>query len=228
MRGSLGLQVIEQVEPGRHGNRRERLIAGVVGKAAALTVEGICDHAPGSEGGGLTGEAGLLVEPLEDGDVGIGHGIVRVDARVGVAGQGFAVAGIGEVEAVGDVRVGAFVAVAVDLAFGNDVAPEKRHQRGPRLLRTSNGHTAAPRHRQADCRCWPWSAATGSAPRKTSCQRRPSVMIRKTCSCAGSAAERLTALASGWPLRTRREDSKSEKLFRADFHAAMLFQLSLE
>ena len=47
---------------------------------------------------------------------------------VGMAGEGFRVAGIGEVEAVGDAGDGALVAVAKDGSLCGEEGPEERHK----------------------------------------------------------------------------------------------------
>lgn len=123
--GAFGLEVVEEVEAGGDGGDGEGVVSGVDDEAAAVFVEDAVEDVPGSEAGDLLLEAGLFVEPFEDGGVGVGEVVVGVDALVGVAGEGFGVAGVAEVEAVGDVDFGAGVLIAEEPALLGEGAPEE-------------------------------------------------------------------------------------------------------
>ncbi len=114
----------------------QRIVADVDGEAAALCVEDAADHLPGAKRRDLSLHPGLLIQELEDGDVWIWFVVIGVDARISMASQGFAVARVGEVEAVGHVRIRAGVAIAVDLPAGDQRSPEKGKKSGATLFRS--------------------------------------------------------------------------------------------
>ena len=68
-----------------------------------VLIEDAVKHTPGAECCRSACELRLGVEPGKDGWIGVGHVVVGVDARVGDSRERFGVAGITEVEDVGDV-----------------------------------------------------------------------------------------------------------------------------
>ena len=82
--------VARRVPPGQHRD------------AAALDVDDRVEHVPRPERGDLAFEAPPAAEPFEDGDVGVGDLVVGVDAGVGESAEHLVVAGIAELEAVGE------------------------------------------------------------------------------------------------------------------------------
>lgn len=108
----------------------ERFVARVDKEPGAGRVEDPGEQIPGAEDGHAVFEARAAVEEFEDVHVGVVAPVVAVDARVGDAAEGFAVAGVGEVEPVGDARFRAARAVAEDLSFARNNRPEEGQQRG--------------------------------------------------------------------------------------------------
>ena len=91
----FGLQIVEELELGRHGNAGQRVVAGVGGDVRALGIENGRDHIPGAERRDVALEGRAVLEPFEDGDVGIWNFVVAVDAGiVGETAESFVVAGI--------------------------------------------------------------------------------------------------------------------------------------
>ena len=76
-----------------------------------------------------------MVQELKHRSVGIWDVVVGVDARVRMAGERFGIAGVREVEAVGNARDGALVFVTEDGSLRREERPEERHELGTALLR---------------------------------------------------------------------------------------------
>ena len=96
-----------------------------------LGIEDVGDHVPRAEGGDVAvfAEAWAIFQPFEDGDIWIRNVVVAMDALVvRKAAERFVVTGIREKHVIRDVGVGAFVAIAENLALLGDDLPDERHQ----------------------------------------------------------------------------------------------------
>ena len=100
--------------------------AGLHDQVAAFFVEDVFVSGPGTVHGDFIMELREFVEPFEDRYIGIAAKFIGVNFRVGVAGEHFVVAGVGEGHAVGDAGDAAFGLIAEDLAFLGNGRPEKR------------------------------------------------------------------------------------------------------
>ena len=103
-------------------------------KARTRGVEDPWQHVPVDRGGNAPVETGSGIEPLEDVGVDVQLLVVAVDPEVRLAGEEFAVAGIGEVARVRDADVALPRAVAEDLALFDPGGPEEGQQRRPALI----------------------------------------------------------------------------------------------
>ena len=174
------------VRPGTGGSQPDAHV-----ETAALAVEDRREDVPARDDADAAGELRLSVHPLEDRDVGVGAVLVLVDARVGGAGQDLVVARIGELGS--RCRPGPELPssrVPVETALLRDDGPEKGQER---LAPFPRGLAPERPLRSASTSSTPPGlslTSAASAPRKTSCQRRPSVTMTTTFSVrrAGSAA----------------------------------------
>jgi len=87
-------------------------------------------------------KGGPAVQPFEHGDVGVVDLVVRVDARVGRAGEDLVVSRVAEVLAVGYAGHAIARGVSKDLAPLGHGLPEKWQQRRPALFRRFAPETA--------------------------------------------------------------------------------------
>ena len=114
-------------------------VAGLVSaaglEAAAFIVNGIPDALPGGVHHHLSLVTRVLVHYFQHAHVGIGDGIIGMDANViGPATEQLAVTGIGEIHSIGNRHLAAFVPVTQHIAVRGGVAPDKGHQGFPALL----------------------------------------------------------------------------------------------
>jgi hypothetical protein len=126
--GVVGIQCAQQRRRGVRTGRYALVPSIVHGHAAAIRVDDPPEHVPRAVRLHLARERLLTVQPLEYRRVGVGTVAVTVDARIEEAGERFAVARIGEPEAVHDLRHAATGTVTEQLPLLRHRAPEKRQQ----------------------------------------------------------------------------------------------------
>ena len=114
------------------GHRRvqvQRFVGGTAGEAAPVIVDGETDALPGGKHHDAALVTGIPVGRLQHAGVGVGSGVVAVDALVvGPAAEHFAVAGVGEVMGVGHRHQALLAAVAQEVSVLRGIAPDKGHQ----------------------------------------------------------------------------------------------------
>src|SRR5690606_34976110 len=100
--GRLFLHPVDQIQIGITSDLREQIPSGIDRESRAICIKDSRESIPSRKSSDAVFVSSLLMQPFKDGDIWIGILVVAVDTGIDKTTKRFAIAGIGEVQLVGD------------------------------------------------------------------------------------------------------------------------------